>query len=68
MPHISSMVLCWKGKKELKLPQIKTGQTWTIEASYDYQQRAGATHPNGQQENVMGIGVVWIKKAKSAAK
>lgn len=66
-PHISSMVLCWKGKQELKTPQIKTGQTWTVEAQYDYQKFAGATHPNGQQENVMGIAVVWVKKAKAAA-
>jgi hypothetical protein len=63
-PHISSMVLCWKGKEELKLPQIKTGQVWTIEAQYDYKQFTGATHPDGKQENVMGIGVVWVKKAK----
>jgi hypothetical protein len=63
-PHISSMVLCWKGKDELKIPEIKSGQSWTVEAQYDYKQFAGATHPNGQQENVMGIAVVWIKKAK----
>jgi hypothetical protein len=61
-PHISSMVLCWKGKDELKQPQIRTGQSWTVEATYDYKQFAGATHPNGGQENVMAIGVIWVKK------
>jgi hypothetical protein len=65
-PHISSMVLCWKDKNELKVRQIKAGQTWTVEAQYDYKQFTGATHPDGKQENVMGIGVVWVKKSKVA--
>jgi len=60
-PHISSMILCWQNKPELKIPQMKTGQMWTVEANYDYKERAGATHPNGQQENVMGIAVIWVK-------
>jgi hypothetical protein len=59
------MVLCWKGMGELKVPHIKTGQVWTVEAKYNYAQFAGATHPDGKQENVMGIGVVWAKKTKA---
>jgi hypothetical protein len=61
-PHISSMVLCWKGKDDLKQPQIRSGQMWSVEAQYNYKEFTGATHPNGQQENVMGIAVVWVKK------
>jgi len=66
-PHISSMVLCWRGHPELKVARMQAGQSWTVEAQYDYKQFAGATHPNGQQENVMGIGVLWIKNAGGAA-
>jgi hypothetical protein len=61
-PHISNMVVCAKNQPELKLDQMKTGQTWTVEAEYDYRKFAGATHPNGLQENVMGIGIVYIRK------
>jgi len=63
-PHISSMVLCWKGHEQLKTARIASGQVWTVEAQYDYKQFAGATHPDGKQENVMGIGVIWVKKDK----
>jgi hypothetical protein len=61
-PHISSMGLCWRGRPELKVQKMQAGQSWTVEAVYDYKKFAGATHPNGQQENVMGIGVLWVKK------
>jgi hypothetical protein len=61
-PHISQMTVCVKGQPELKLNQIKAGQTWTVEADYNYQRFAGATHPNGLQENVMGIGIVYVRK------
>ena len=66
-PHISSMVLCWRGRDELKTAQIKSGQMWSIEAQYDYQKFAGAKHKNGQQENVMGIAIVWVKQGRLAA-
>jgi hypothetical protein len=61
-PHISSMAVCVKGQPGLKLDQMKAGQVWTVEAEYDYKQFAGATHPNGQQENVMGIGIMYVRK------
>jgi hypothetical protein len=61
-PHISSMAVCVKGQPELKLNRMKPGQVWTVEAHYDYQRFAGATHPNGQQENVMGIGIMYVRK------
>lgn len=61
-PHISGMTICVKGKPELKLAQMRVGQSWTVEAQYDYKQFAGAVHPNGAQENVMGIAIVYVRK------
>jgi hypothetical protein len=61
-PHISNMVVCSKSQPELKLDQMKVGQTWSVEAEYDYKQFAGATHANGQQESVMAIGIVYVRK------
>jgi hypothetical protein len=63
-PHISSMTVCVRGRANLKLDRMVAGQTWMVEAEYDYKQYAGATHPNGAQENVMGIGILYIKKEK----
>jgi len=60
-PHISKMVLCYKGMSELKVPQMKVGDVWTVEADYDYRKFKGATHPNGKQENVMGIALVYVR-------
>ena len=61
-PHISNMSICVKGQPALKLNQMRAGQVWTVEAQYDYRQFAGATHPGGAQENVMGIGIIYVKK------
>lgn len=60
--HISSMILCVKGSSDLKVQRMEAGQYWTIEAEYDYQKYAGATHSSGLQENVMGIALVYITK------
>jgi hypothetical protein len=56
------MVVCVRGQPELKLDRMRAGQVWTVEAEYDYKRFAGATHPNGQQENVMGIGIMYVRK------
>ena len=61
-PHISNMVICVKGRPELKMNQMRAGQMWTVEAQYDYKQFQGAVHPNGLQENVMGIAIIYVKK------
>jgi hypothetical protein len=61
-PHISKMSICVKGRPNLLLNQMRPGQTWTVEAQYDYRQYTGATHPNGLQENVMGIAILYVRK------
>ncbi|KAF2671815.1 hypothetical protein BT63DRAFT_452322 [Microthyrium microscopicum] len=61
-PHISSMIACYRGMDELKETKMTVGQSWTVEAHYDYSQFAGATHPSGLQENVMGIALMYVRK------
>jgi hypothetical protein len=56
------MVLCVKGRSTLKKATMTKGEYWTVEADYDYRQFTGATHPNGRQENVMGIALVYVRK------
>jgi hypothetical protein len=46
---------------EMKMTQMRAGQVWTVEADYNYQRFKGATHPNGKQENVMGIALVYVR-------
>jgi hypothetical protein len=61
-PHISKMVICKRGGSELKQTYMKEGQYWTVEADYDYRKNKGATHSNGKQENVMAIGLLYVRK------
>jgi hypothetical protein len=70
--HIIAMSICADNKANYKgLPisalginRVKKGQSWTLEAFYDYNRHAGMKGNFGGMSTVMGISIMYIKTDK----
>jgi hypothetical protein len=58
--HISSMSSCWG--KLFPLKEMKKGQNWVLEAYYDLDKHDGVLDEIGEQTEVMGLSLVYIKQ------
>jgi hypothetical protein len=63
MKHISDINLC--GGDYLTRKRIKKGETWTIKATYDFDQNPGMKNKDGGWDEVMGIIVTYAVKTAS---
>jgi len=66
--HIVAMSVCgemsgWAGSPvyPLKSKVVKKGQSWTVNAYYDYKKHAGMKNNRGAMDNIMGISIMFVK-------
>lgn len=62
--HISKMTICGPGK--IKSAMMKKGQRWTLSAKYDYGRHKGVLDPDGSQDSIMGIAIMYVRQPQSA--
>jgi hypothetical protein len=70
--HIIAMSICadnkagYKGMpiSDLGLKRLRKGQSWTLEAFYDYNRHAGMKNNFGGMSTVMGISIMYVKTDK----
>jgi len=58
--HISSMSECYVGRDPLPIKEVTRGQSWYVQAHYDYGQHEGNKNTKGKQQEVMGIALMYI--------
>jgi len=66
--HIIAMTVCGEAtdangspNSPLNVKTVSKGQTWTLNAYYDYKQHQGMKNNYGGMDNVMGISIMFVK-------
>lgn len=58
--HISNMDICYADSLPVK--KMFKGQKWEIEAAYDFTENRGVLSPDGEETEVMGIAILFVKQ------
>jgi len=58
--HISSMTECYAGRDPMPVKTVQKGQSWYVQAHYDYSTHTGNKDSRGRQQEVMGIALMFI--------